>query len=237
MFHLRQRIETQLAVRTLFLTTGGFLLSGGGLRSVFGTGRDITAGGRLFCGRLGLGKQRTHLKQMLLLWIRNVPLAARTIHPAAKHTQFVERLLMLFAKLIEIRGRAAQNLLNIAAPLLLFCVAAFHLGKQSLLLCHQSMAFCKVAGEGIGFGHESRIATRESAGRTTHRPTETRDELVCIHSQHHTRRADYVAHAEPWHQVSRLIFLEGFSNSFAWFQQRRTGRSSMRKSGPFTDIA
>ena len=167
MFHLRQRIETQLAVRTLFLTTGGFLLSGGGLRSVFGTGRTVTAGGRLFCGRLGLGKQRTHLKQMLLLWIRNVPLAPRTIHPAAKHTEFVERLLMLFAKLIEIRGRAAQNLLNIAAPLLLFCVplvlfsvAAFHLGKQSLLLCQQSMAFCKVAGEGKQFGHSHECNAR-----------------------------------------------------------------------------
>jgi len=85
---------------------------------------------------------------MLLLCIGNVPLPPRTVHPAAKQSQFVDRFLMLFAKLIEILCCAIQNLLEIAVPPLLFGVLLFHHGKQILLLCHQSMALSKVAGKG-----------------------------------------------------------------------------------------
>ena len=69
---------------------------------------------------------------------------------------------MLFAKLIEIRCSAIQDLLEIRVPLPLFgvlllqllsvfplfSVLLFHHGEQSPFLCHQSMALCKVAGKG-----------------------------------------------------------------------------------------
>ncbi len=155
MFHLRQCIKTQLAVSSLLLTPGRLLLSGCDLCGVFGTAKDFIVGGRLFCGRLRLGKQRTHLKQMLLLRIRNVPFPPRTVHPAAKQSQFVERLLMLFAKLIEILCCAIQNLFEITVSpllfrvlLLIFARSPFHPDEQILLLCHQSMALRKVAGKG-----------------------------------------------------------------------------------------
>ena len=93
---------------------------------------------------------------MLLICIRNVSFTPRTVHPAAKPTQFVDRFLMLFAKLIEILCSAIQNLFEIAVPLplfgvpllLLFGVSLFPYDEQCLLLCHQLMALCKVAGIG-----------------------------------------------------------------------------------------
>ena len=85
---------------------------------------------------------------MLLLCIGNVPLPPRTVHPATQQTQFVDRFSMLFAKLIEIRCCAIQNLRQIAVPPLLLGVLQFPHGEQCLLLCHQSMALCMVAGKG-----------------------------------------------------------------------------------------
>ncbi len=172
MLDLRQRIETQLAVGTLLSATSGFLLSGCGPRGIFGTGRDFTVGQGLLCGRLRLGEQRAHVKQMLLLCISNVSFAPRSVHPAAQQTQFVDRFLMIFAKLIEILCSAIQHLFEIGSPLfhltqpplllsvllLIFVRSLFHHGvvllvfvrslfHHGVLLCHQSMALCKVAGK------------------------------------------------------------------------------------------
>jgi hypothetical protein len=96
---------------------------------------------------------------MLLLCIGHMPFASRTVHPAAQQTQFVDRFLMNFAKLIEILCSAIQNLFEIGSPLfhltvpplllgvllLIFVRSLFHHG---VVLCHQSMALCKVAGKG-----------------------------------------------------------------------------------------
>jgi hypothetical protein len=116
----------------------------------------------LFCGRLGLGEQCAHFKQMLLLCISNVPFTPRTVHPAAKQSQFVDCFLMVFAKLGEILCSATQDLIEIRVSPLLLGVLLFHHGQQSLLLsgalfqsceqrlllCHQPMALCKVARKG-----------------------------------------------------------------------------------------
>ena len=62
---------------------------------------------------------------------------------------------MIFAKLIEILRSAIQYLFEIDVPLLLLSVLPLLLSgplfqscEQCLLLCHQSMALCKVAGKG-----------------------------------------------------------------------------------------
>jgi hypothetical protein len=103
---------------------------------------------------------------MLLLWISNVPFTPRTVHPAAKQTQFVDRFLMLFAKLIEILRSAIQDLLEIRVPSLLLNEQSLLLSgplfqscEQRLLLCHQPMALSKVAGKGKGVRHESQISS------------------------------------------------------------------------------
>ena len=90
---------------------------------------------------------------MLLLCIGNVPFTPRSIDPAAEQTQFVDGFLMGFAKLFEILCSAIQHLFEIGPrsshqPLLLLGVLLFRHGEQSLLLCHQSMTLCKVAGKG-----------------------------------------------------------------------------------------
>ena len=59
---------------------------------------------------------------MLLLGISNVPFTPRTVHPAAKPTQLVERFLMIFPKLIEVLCSAIQHLFEIGVPLSLFGV-------------------------------------------------------------------------------------------------------------------
>ena len=89
-----------------------------------------------------------HFKQMLLLCIGNVPCTPRTVDPATKQSQFVDRFLMVFPKLIEILCRALQHLFEIDVPLQLFGVLLFHHGEQCVLLCHQLMALSKVAWKG-----------------------------------------------------------------------------------------
>lgn len=148
MFNLRQRIQTQLSVGSLLPATGGLLVSSRNPRGVFGTCGDFTFSWHLPGRRLRRGEQTAHLKQMLLQPISHVPFTPGTVDPPAKQSQFVDRPAMFFAKLSEIIRGAIQNLFEIGVSLLLFGGSLFPHDNLSLLLCHQSMALCKVTGKG-----------------------------------------------------------------------------------------